>query len=288
MTAWRKRFAELGIAVHPAADCFPDVTEEDLSELANDIVENGLRHPIILCCDRVKRGRTDYPRQDELVLLDGRTRLSAMELAGISLFEDGRFAPDLLIDGRENPVEIVWRSLGGSVDFDPVAYVISANIHRRHLHFTREQKRGLLAELLKIKTELSDRALARVAKVSDKTVTSVRRELEGRAEIPHVLTRTDAAGRQQPATKPTSSETSAAPQTAPAPLSAEQADRYPKDVVEACKLLGLLNYIATQSAGIDLKAARRGLSPVELDQAWSADMRCTAWFREEVEPALRG
>src|SRR4051812_30866623 len=75
---WRARFAELGIAVHPAAECFPEVAEEELSELANDIVENGLRQPITLYCDRIKRSPNDYPRQDELILLDGRTRLSAM------------------------------------------------------------------------------------------------------------------------------------------------------------------------------------------------------------------
>ena len=37
--------------------------------------------------------------------------------------------------------------------------------------------------------------------VSDKTVGKVRADLEARAEIPHVSTRTDSAGRKQPATR---------------------------------------------------------------------------------------
>src|ERR1051325_9285301 len=52
------------------------------------------------------------------------------------------------------------------------------------------------------KTELSDRAIAKLAKVSDKTVTSVRHQMERRSEIPNVSIKTDAAGRLQPAAKP--------------------------------------------------------------------------------------
>jgi hypothetical protein len=77
---------------------------------------------------------------------------------------------------------------------------VSANLHRRHLN--TEQKRELIEQLLKAKPERSDNATAKLAKVSDKTVGAVRRQLEGRSEIPNVSARTDSAGRRQPAVKP--------------------------------------------------------------------------------------
>jgi len=91
----------------------------------------------------------------------------------------------------------------------PEEFVISANIHRRHL--AAEQKREVIGSLLKANPARSDNATAKLAKVSDKTVTAVRREMEGRSEIPNVATRTDAAGRRQPSRK------SLSPGTTPSP-----------------------------------------------------------------------
>ena len=82
---------------------------------------------------------------------------------------------------------------------DPFAYVLSVNVHRRHL--TAEQKREIVAKVLKAQPEKSNRTIAKQTKVDDKTVGSVRRELEGRAEIPHVSTVEDTKGRQQPTKK---------------------------------------------------------------------------------------
>src|SRR5262249_48331951 len=52
---------------------------------------------------------------------------------------------------------------------DPVAYVISANIKRRHL--TTEQKRELIAKLIKAQPEKSSRQVAKVVGVSHTTST---------------------------------------------------------------------------------------------------------------------
>ena len=71
--------------------------------------------------------------------------------------------------GRVNLVE-------GSTGADPYALAVSLNIHRRHL--TGEQKRELIAKLLKAKPEASNRSIGAQIKVDDKTVASVRRELE--------------------------------------------------------------------------------------------------------------
>ena len=83
---------------------------------------------------------------------------------------------------------------------DPYEYVLSANMHRRHL--TGEQKRELIAKVLKAQPGSSNRKIAALTKVDDKTVGAVREKLEGSAEIPHVDKRQDSKGRQQPARKP--------------------------------------------------------------------------------------
>lgn len=202
---WRQRFISLGIGIHELAERFPDPSDEELAELGRDVVENGLRHPIVFYCDRTKRNRKDYPHQHELILIDGRSRLTAMERAGISLFDErGYFNPDVECDDHRDrdrdPVEIRWRDFGDdNTGFDPVAYIISVNVRRRHL--TAEKKRELVAELLKAKPERSDRETARIAGSNRTTVGQVRRELEEKGGVSIIDTRTDAAGRQQPARK---------------------------------------------------------------------------------------
>jgi hypothetical protein len=59
----------------------------------------------------------------------------------------------------------------------------------------------VIEALLKAKPERSDRATAKIALVDHKTVAAKREKLEAGGEIPHVETRTDTKGRQQPAAK---------------------------------------------------------------------------------------
>src|SRR5262249_25952616 len=82
----------------------------------------------------------------------------------------------------------------------PYAYVISANIHRRHL--TAEQKRDLIAKLIKATPEKSDRQIAEQAKSNRTTVGQIRKTLEKSGDVSIVDTRTDTKGREQPAKKP--------------------------------------------------------------------------------------
>lgn len=74
------------------------------------------------------------------------------------------------------------------------------NTARRAL--TREQKRQLVAQSITADPGLSDRLHARRCGVDHKTAAKVRDDLAGRGEIPHVETRTDSAGREQPSAKP--------------------------------------------------------------------------------------
>jgi ParB-like chromosome segregation protein Spo0J len=145
------------LPVHPAADLFPLLSKGDLEELSRDIKENGLRQPCHIIAD--EDGRP--------VLLDGRNRLDALEHIGEEITLDN---------------SVIFEQL--PADVDPYAFVISANIHRRHL--TGEQKRELIGKLLKATPEKSNRQIAKTVKADDKTVGSVRRELEATAEIPQL------------------------------------------------------------------------------------------------------
>ena len=80
---------------HPACLAFPMLGGAELQELADDIKFRGQMNPVVL-----HRGQ----------ILDGRNRLAACELAGVT------------------PRFTEW-SGGGS----PVEWVVSANLHRRHL-----------------------------------------------------------------------------------------------------------------------------------------------------------
>jgi len=84
---------------HPAAGLFPLLTDAELQDLADDIKANGLHEPVWTWEDP-ERGT---------VLLDGRNRILACQLAG---------------------AEIIHRQYHGT---DPIGFIVSENIRRRHL-----------------------------------------------------------------------------------------------------------------------------------------------------------
>ena len=160
------------LRVHPACELFPLMSKDELRELGKDIKKNGLKNRIILWAAD--------PNAEKL-LLDGRNRCDAMELVGL------------------DPLSCPQETLYGNEGVDPCQYVVSANIHRRHL--TAEEKDDLIRKLLKAKPETSNLQIAKQVKRDDKTVAKIRREMEGRSEIPNVEARTDTKGRKQPANK---------------------------------------------------------------------------------------
>jgi hypothetical protein len=125
-----------------------------------------------------------------------------MELVGISLFTDAGLLDEWHFTTRAEPP-------------DPYAYVMSANLHRRHL--TTEQKRDLIAKLVKAQPEKSDRQIAKETKTSPTTVGTVRTKLEETGDVSRLDTRTDTKGRAQPAHKSGASATSKVDPTAAAP-----------------------------------------------------------------------
>lgn len=94
---------------HPLALLFPTMGADELAELTADIKAHGLREPILVMPDPDGR------------ILDGRHRYLACERAGV--------APH-------------FHTFDGD---DPVAYVISANLRRRHL---KESQRAMIAARL--------------------------------------------------------------------------------------------------------------------------------------------
>lgn len=101
---------------------------------------------------------------------------------------------------QELGVQYPTRVVSGLSEDEKIEQSVILNIARRQL--TREQRRSIIAEQLKRHPEKSNREHARQLGVDDKTVGSVRNVLEERAEIPHVETRTDSLGREQPAYRP--------------------------------------------------------------------------------------
>jgi ParB-like chromosome segregation protein Spo0J len=102
------------LPAHPAAASFPLMSHDELNELAESLRTNGLQAPIVIA---------DIDSQ--WVVLDGRNRLRACALAGV--------VP-------------TWRVWTGS---DAIAFIISANIERRHL--TPGQRALIAAELAETK-----------------------------------------------------------------------------------------------------------------------------------------
>ena len=174
------------LPIHPAAELLPRMTKEELLELGNDIKTNGMISPIVLCGELIDDAAVH--KEFKYSLLDGISRLDAMDAVGtkFKIPVGNSKRPTIEIEGdfdRNIPEPVITH---GS-EVDPYAFVLSANLRRRHL--TAEQKRELVAKLLKATPEKSNRQIAEAVNVDHKTVASVRAEKQATGEIPR-LTKT--------------------------------------------------------------------------------------------------
>jgi N6-adenosine-specific RNA methylase IME4 len=130
---------------HEAANIFPMMTGQDYYDLRNDIKENGLLEPIILHDGKI---------------LDGRNRYTACLDLGIEpAFEEFK-------NGQS-----------------PISYVISKNLHRRHLN---ETQRGMIAGKIEtmehggnrqdanLHLEITRKEAATMLNVSPRTIATVK------------------------------------------------------------------------------------------------------------------
>jgi hypothetical protein len=177
------------LPIHPAANLFPLMSSIELREMGEDIKENGLTSSIVLWSESVN---------SPIYLLDGRNRLDAIEAAGIA---DLVYRRKLNLKALHGLVDfsLVRGGVTHAVGIDPYAYVISANLTRRHV--TAEKKRELIAKLLKMQPEKSDRQIAETVKADHKTVAKVRAEKEATGEIPQLTKTVGKDGKSRKTTK---------------------------------------------------------------------------------------
>ena len=148
-----------GYPVHPVASMFPMIEDSELRELADDISENGQNEPIVLVPyyddftavlashglsftdDEWCRVCGQYPEveaelEPDMVIIDGRNRMSACLLAGV----EPRVTYD--IPGNTSGKD------SDSPDWEQyvTAWITSSNIHRRHL--SKGQRAAIAAEMV--------------------------------------------------------------------------------------------------------------------------------------------
>ena len=119
------------IKSHEYANLFPMCTDAEIQELAADIAKNGLRQPIVIDSDEM--------------ILDGRHRAAACKIAGV----DPTYEPFV------------------GTDEEKLSYVVSVNLHRRHLKTS--QRAMVAAKLLPLYEEQAAKRQKATLKKGSKT-----------------------------------------------------------------------------------------------------------------------
>jgi hypothetical protein len=172
------------LPIHPAAEFFPVMSADELKALGENIKKHGLKIPVTVWLGE----------GEPLQLLDGRNRLDAMEAVGIPIKRLGKYFIEYYREAL-----MMWEPAAQCIDsdIDPYDFVLSANIHRRHL--TAELKRELIAKVLKAQPQKSNRQIGEQIKASHHTVGKVRAELQATG---HVAQLTKTVGKDGKARKP--------------------------------------------------------------------------------------
>jgi hypothetical protein len=155
------------LRIHPAAELFPQLSEDELWTLGEDIRKHGLQNLITLWVPADYHpvcGAKDFA---QVYLLDGRNRLDACEAVGLAVIEDGQLAEFVRYEYRFEQ--------GDYRRSDPYEFVISANLHRRHL--TAEHRQKLCEDYIRLHASQSDRAIAADLKVSQPTISADRKRI---------------------------------------------------------------------------------------------------------------
>lgn len=170
-----KRPSLEGVPVHPYNDG-PLMPEAELKELAADIKRYGLQEPIIYWMDNREEAKGSTG-PFAIYLLDGRNRLAAMKLLGIT---DPNDAPSGKVVVATYRILKAVKRKGDSTDkweadCDPEAFHMSANVYR--LHRTREQRRWETKKEILRNPQASNRSIAMRLGVAAETVAAARAEI---------------------------------------------------------------------------------------------------------------
>jgi ParB-like chromosome segregation protein Spo0J len=145
---------EAELPFHPAANKFRLMDGRELDELAADIQRRGLISPIIVINKPIPRADGSVSIHEmQRVIIDGRNRYLACRKVGA----EPRFEE---FDGNEEDIP---------------RYIISVNIHRRHLR--PDERRECLKQLIAWSPDKSDRALAAETGFDRETVGRARSQL---------------------------------------------------------------------------------------------------------------
>ena len=137
------------MTVHPVAELFPLLSDEEMQALADDIREHGLLQPLV----------QDYAGQ----LIDGRNRLRACELAGV----EPRF---VTYEGD-----------------DPASYALSVNLRRRDM--SRGAKSMVSAKARRLLGKQTMREAARLVGVSPSDLAYAETVLDWAPELANAVVR---------------------------------------------------------------------------------------------------
>jgi ParB-like chromosome segregation protein Spo0J len=136
---------------HPLANLFPMIKGTEFDNLKADIAKQGILQPITL-----------YDDGSGLKILDGRNRFAAGKAVGY------KFTAANFKEFKGTPAEAE-------------AFVISTNVHRRHL--TNSQKQEFIRTLIEKYPGSSNRQIARICQQSHVTVGQVRERLLNPPEL---------------------------------------------------------------------------------------------------------
>jgi hypothetical protein len=188
-------------------------------ELGNDIKTNGgIPRERVKVLSILKGARTPFalseaavwdPKYRNFEVLDGRSRLDAMESVGleVAIFDkDGLLNSELF--------EIVDLARGDT----PEAYVASANVHRRHL--SAEDRQDALIRLIARAPEKGDRLIGEEAGVDHKVVGRARKKGEQLGRVPQLAKTIGKDGKARKAPVRKTLAPKSAPKAAPPPAGA--------------------------------------------------------------------
>lgn len=228
----------------------PNLSDEEYNELKSDIASRGVMIPI------------EFDENGNV--LDGHHRLKACGELGITDY------PKVIRAGLSEE--------------EKYTHARKLNMARRHL--TQEQKRSLIQQQLQATPEKSDRQIARDLGISNKTVSTHRKEMEENGELCKLHSSIGADGKERPRqvmreTKPEPVLTPYEPEPyIPTPVREE----YEKPIIPILRNTGN-NERYTPSEYIE--AARRVMGTIDLDPASSAlaneTVRAEMYYTAEMD-----